>query len=349
MKTSDITIVFQGSMKPYAQRDTVPFANALKLTRRSIPGARILLSTWEGADIPAGLPIDEVVLSKDPGPLAPLKLTDQKANNINRQIVCTQAGLSAVKTPYAVKLRTDCYLEHASFIDFYETQLRRDQRARRIVANSFFTLDMAVFERIPYHVSDWFQFAATDVLQAYWDVPLMSEAAGRFYERRPHAKGSNVFEKRFRAEFAVEQHMGMHYARRLGYAPPRYLNDTSDEVLRDYRRFLANEVLVLDPWQIGLVFPKYQWVNASLMQGINNFMHLDWLALTGQPSFDEADVPGQLEQAIARRHRLKKIAGMLFDASQPFHGPMFEPSLRGRVVRRLLMRAFRLLRGVARA
>ncbi|MDB5942840.1 MAG: hypothetical protein JWQ13_2406 [Ramlibacter sp.] len=348
MRTRDITVIFQGAMKVHRPRDGLAFAEILKRTRKAIPGARVILSTWEGADVPENLAIDELVLSPDPGPLAPLKLTDDKANNINRQIVSTEAGMRAVRTPYAVKLRTDCFLEHAGFIDFHGALLRRDQRANRIVAAAFFTMDTAVFERIPYHLSDWFQFARTEVLQSYWQVPLMTAAAGRFYETHAHAPDSNVFEKRFRAEFAVEQYIAMRYAQKLGYACPSRLNDVRPEVLRDHHRFLADETLVLDPWQCGMVFPKYQWVNDSLMQGINNFMHLDWLALTGQASLEDAG-PGEVERAVARRKRLKRVAQRLFDASRPLHGAMFEESPRGRFVRRQLMRAFRLLRNFARA
>ena len=348
MKTSDITIVFQGAFKPYAPMGSLSFSEILKRTRKSLPGARIMVSTWEGADVPAVLGIDQLVQSKDPGALAPLKLTDNKANNINRQIVCTRAGLAAVATPYALKLRTDCFLEHAGFIDFYLAQLRRDQRARRIVANAFFTLDTAVFERFPYHVSDWAQFGQTEVLRAYWDVPLMTPAAGRFYESRPHPPRSNVFEKRFRAEFAVEQYICMHYAARLGYALPRCLNDSTGTVLAGYQRFLAEETLVLDPWQLGVVFPKYGWVNDSVLQGINNVMHLDWLALTGQPPFDDTE-PEVFEAVLARRRRLKKVTAWLFGVSAPLHGLLFELSGRGRLVRRLAMRAFRLVRRVTGA
>jgi hypothetical protein len=348
MKTSDITIVFQGAFKPYAPMGSLPFAEILKRTRKAVPGARIMVSTWEGADVPEVLGIDQLVQSKDPGALAPLKLTDTKANNINRQIVCTRAGLAAVTTPYALKLRTDSFLEHAGFIDFYLAQLRRDQHARRIVANAFFTLDTAVFERFPYHVSDWAQFGLTEVLQTYWDVPLMTPAAGRFYENRPHPANANVFERRFRAEFAVEQYIGMHYAGRLGYPLPRCLNDSEDAVLAGYRRFLAEETLVLDPWQLGVVFPKYGWVNDSVLQGINNVMHLDWLAMSGQPPFDDSE-PEVYAAVAARRRRLKAVTAWLFNATAPLHGVLFELSGRGRVVRRLAMGAFKLVRRVTGA
>jgi hypothetical protein len=341
VKTSDITIVFQGAVKAYAQRDGVPFAQCVRRTRKALPNARVVLSTWEGTEIPAGAALDDVVFSPDPGPLAPLKLTDNKANNINRQIVSTLAGLRAVRTGHAVKLRTDCFLEHAGFLDFHARQARRDTQPRRIVTSAFFTLDLDMFERIPYHVSDWFQFAPSEVLQSYWNVPPMTQGAARHYEQHRHAVGSNVWEKRFRAEFAVEQYICMAYARGLGYRVPRYLNDTSEDVVRDYRRYLASETLVLDPWQIGVVFPKYTWVNNSVVQSLNNVMHLDWLALTGSPALEEDEPPELLQRALVRRRRQRALARRLAEISSPLHARVFEESARGRFLRLQAMRAYR--------
>jgi hypothetical protein len=348
MKTSDITIVFQGAFKAYKQVGSPSFAEMVKFTRKVLPGATVILSTWEGAEIPDKLGVDDIVFCKDPGALAPLKLTDDKLNNINRQIATTYAGMQRVKTPYAVKLRTDCFLEHASFIDFYETQVKRDGRVNRIVTGAFFTLDIRVFERIPYHVSDWFQFGLTEVLQSYWDVPFMTAVAGKYYETHEHAPGSNLFERRFRAQFAVEQYICMQYAESIGYRAPARLNDVSPAVLEDAQRFLATEILVLDPWQCGLVFPKYGWVNASVLQRINNVMHLDWLALARQPAFDDSE-PATLEQAIASRKRLKQISQWLFEISAPAHKLLFEQSGRGRFVRRVAMKVFRIFRVIKRA
>lgn len=343
MNISDVTVVFQGAFKAHAPRDGKPFAQILKRTRQALPGAQIVVSTWAGTEVPGLFGIDHVVHSVDPGALAPLKLTDDKANNINRQIVSTRAGLAAVQTRYVVKMRTDCLLDHAGFIDFFVAQARRDGHERRIVAGAFFTLDATVLERIPYHVSDWFQFGLTEVLRDYWRIPLMTPAQGRHYESRVHAPHSNVFERRFRAEFAVEQYLALPYARQRGYLCPQYLNDIRPEVRADYQRFLAQEVLVLDPWHIGLVFPKYTWVNDSLVQRINNFMHLDWLALSpGHPGFDDAK-PEFLRALLTRRRRLKALAGRLFDATQPLHGLIFGDSPLSRVVRRQAMRVFRLL------
>ena len=77
MKTSDITLVFQGAFKPYVTREHDDVARNIKLTRKVLPGARIVLSTWSGAELPSGLAVDAVVQSPDPGGLPPLKLDDR--------------------------------------------------------------------------------------------------------------------------------------------------------------------------------------------------------------------------------------------------------------------------------
>lgn len=348
MKTDEITIVFQGAIKAYKQLGAPSFSEMVRNTRKVLPGSTIILATWEGAEIPKCLGVDEVVFVEDPGALAPLKLIDNKLNNINRQIASTRAGMRQVKTRYAVKLRTDSFLEHASFIDFYEKQVRRDGRSNRIVTSAFFTLDIRVFERIPYHVSDWFQFGLTDVLRAYWNVPFMTEEAGRYYETHSHVSGSNVFERRFRAQFAVEQYICMNYAGTIGYLVPEHISDTAAGVVADSQRFVATEVLVLDPWQCGFLLPKYQWVHVSVWQRINNLMHIDWLALSAQSALDDTE-PADLQAALASRQRLKSFARWLFEISSPAHMMIFEQSIRGKILRRAAMKVFHFLRALGRA
>jgi hypothetical protein len=342
MRISDITLVFQGAFKPYITRDGENGFNNIRLTRRAMPGARIILSTWEGTEIPATLPVDEVVFSADPGGLAPLKLDDDKVNNINRQMVSTQAGLNAVTTPYAVKLRTDCWLGHAGFLDFHAEQRKRDKGRERLIACSFFTLDPTVFERIPFHLSDWFHFGPTDMLQAYWSAPPMSAEQARFYESHRHVPDSSYFERKFRTRFAAEQHLCTYYAGALGYTCPQFLNDGAPEVMRDYYRFLADEVMLLDPWQIGLEFKKYGWVGASQFQCMNNLMHLDWLRISGQHKSGAADEV-HLARMIAERARKKELVRMAFRHTQGAHAFLFDPTRGGARVRRAANRILRML------
>ena len=342
MRTADITLVFQGSFKPYVTREREDFVRNIRLTRKILPGARVILSTWEGSDVPRGVGVDQVVMSEDPGSLPPLKLDDNKVNNGNRQLLTTQAGLAAVTTPYAVKLRTDCRLEHAGFLDFYAEQLKRDEGRERLLACSFFTLDPTVFERLPFHLSDWFQFGTTAQLQAYWSAPAITQAEACHYAVHPHDAGSSWFERRFRARFAVEQHLCRHYAAGLGYACPAFLNDASAAVLAEFERFLASEVILLDPWQIGLVFEKYNWAGSSLFQSMNNLMHLDWLALNERDLAAQPHVEG-LRRLIAERQHKKRMVRRGLRLSEPLHAFVFDPMGKGDRVRRAAHRLLRLL------
>jgi hypothetical protein len=336
MKTADITLVFQGVFKPWVTREREDFARNIALTRKVLPGARIVLSTWEGVDLPRGLRLDGVVESADPGALAPLKLDDRKPNNINRQLATTQAGLAAVTTPYVAKLRTDCFLEHAGFLDYYLEQRALDGGRERLLASSFFTLDPTLFERLPYHISDWFHFGPTELVRAYWSAPPMSMDDAQYHEIHPHAPGSSVFERRFRARCAVEQHICTAFAAGLGYACPRFLNDLSDTVLDDYRRFLAQEMMLLDPWQIGLRFDKYGWVGGSLFQRLNNLMFLDWAALLDDGL--RLCGPGgraELHRLIDERQRQKAMARVAFRHTSALHAMLFDPARPHHPVRRL--------------
>ena len=342
MRTTDISIVFQGVFKPYVTRERDNFIRNIKLTRRALPGAQLILSTWEGSDIPAGLAVDAVVLSQDPGALAPLKLNDDKVNNINRQIVTARAGLAAVTTSHAVKMRTDCFLEHAGFLDFHAALLGCGERRERLLACSFFTVDPTIFEHLSYHLSDWFQFGTTAAMQRYWSAPTLPMDQARYYETHPHAAGATIFEQRFRARFAVEQHLCMCYAGALGYHCPAFLNQADAELANDYRRFLAHEVMLLDPWQIGLVFPKYHWVGASLFQSMNNLMHLDWLAIN-EPYLAAQPDASALRALIARRARKKSLVRQGFHASRWLHPFLFDPAGRGNAVRKVAHRLLRYL------
>ncbi|MES2901966.1 MAG: WavE lipopolysaccharide synthesis family protein [Pseudomonadota bacterium] len=342
MKTTDITLVFQGVFKPYVTRDFEAFERNIRFTRKVLPGAKVILSTWEGTEVPASLAVDAVVMSPDPGALAPLKLDDDKANNVNRQLLSTRAGMDAVTTPYAAKIRTDCHLQHAGFIDFYSAQRLLDGGRERLLACSFFTPDPTMFERLPYHVSDWFHFGPTGMLRDYWSAQQMLPQDARYYESQTHAPDSTFFEKKFRSRFAVEQHICMQFAQGLGYTCPRYLNDVSEPVLRDYLRFLGREIMLLDPWQIGVMFNKYAWVGNSHFQQMNNLMHLDWLALAN-PALDGCREAGHLRALIRQRARKKNSGRLAFQYSRILHALLFDASRNGHPVRRIAARLARRL------
>lgn len=274
MDLREITIVFQGAFNAYLGEDRFNFKENLKVIRRILPGVKIILSTWEGTYVPDNLKLDKVIFSKDPGGLNGIKRKEiDKANNINRQIVSTYNGLLAVETKYTVKLRTDCYLEHAGFIDYFK---KFNKGNDSFIASCFFTIDPNIYEHMPFHISDWFQFGKTETLLEYWSVPLMTKEDAAWYLSNSYAEHSGYFDKEFVAKFAVEQYLAMNYAKRFGYDTPHYHNDNREELLKSHNKFLAEKVIVLDPWQIGLSFPKYRWAYSSKFSSMNCIMFLDW-------------------------------------------------------------------------
>ncbi|WP_241303203.1 WavE lipopolysaccharide synthesis family protein [Burkholderia stabilis] len=300
ISTSDITIVLQGNVTPFTSSNGDSFLNFANVTRATLPNASIILSTWEGVEVPHNAPVDKIIRSKDPGSLPGVKF-DDKPSNLNRQLVSTLAGLEQVKTRYAIKLRTDCSLEHAGFLEQYDTFRKIDSHGEdRIATSAFFTLDPTIFEHMPFHVSDWFHFSTTEQLLKYWSAPLMTKEDASHYERHKFAKHSSYLDRKFRSRLAVEQYLGTTFAKKLGYSVPQFHNDTPQHILAAHEDFIARHLLVLDPWQAGLCFPKYFWAYKSNMQWMNCIMFLDWYRMYVE-KFNPTTVDKGLYDAAMKR------------------------------------------------
>lgn len=111
ISTGEISVIVQGGIGKLTEESLRSLVNAL-------PGAEIILSTWKGMDT-GGLHYDKLVLSQDPGAV----YCDRVAgtlNNVNRQLVSTQAGLRAATRPYILKTRTDILFENAEFLSYFQ-------------------------------------------------------------------------------------------------------------------------------------------------------------------------------------------------------------------------------------
>jgi hypothetical protein len=329
VRESDITVVFQGPLV----RGSGGTAEQIRRTQLVLPDAHYILSTWTGSEL-AGIDVDDIVLSVDPGGLSGIKRRDNanEPNNINRQLLSTRRGMDLANTEYAIKLRSDCFLEHAGFLHWFE-RVRADGPAR-IVASSLFTIDPMMFEQMSYHVSDWFQFGETSALRDYWSAAFMNEADASYYERHPYAEHSTFMDRRFRSRLAVEQYVASQYAARLGYKVPQYHNDLCEEVIAGHRRFLAEQFLILDPWQIGLRFPKYAWAYRSSFQRLNCLLFLDWYRLYLEQGGAPIETGAPLGSFGARKKR-KQVARALSRWMDKAGPVLVQPSVKY-VVNRLL-------------
>jgi hypothetical protein len=177
INNADITVVVQGPVvaSPDRRMDEGITEKCLASIREHLPGAKILLSTWVGQPV-EGLDVDELLLNEDPGSNVTEYGVDGKpdASNNNRQIVSSRNGLARVKTPYAMKLRSDNYLTGAQFKELQQRfPVRSDQDrffTERVVVNNTFTRDYARAKRVVFHLCDFFYFGRTEDVRAIWDI-----------------------------------------------------------------------------------------------------------------------------------------------------------------------------------
>lgn len=172
MDSSAISVIVQGPVVPEG-RGPISTLGCLQSIRQSLPRAEVLLSTWENQPS-QGLDFDVLVQSVDPGGQ---QRPDGLWHNVNRQIVSTLAGLRRATRLHAVKMRTDCRLESARFLETYE---RRPIDPRFPTLFRDWVLSPELYSRNPEHLacvrlflpSDIFFFGLRSDLLDLWDCPL---------------------------------------------------------------------------------------------------------------------------------------------------------------------------------
>lgn len=322
IKSKKITIVFQGQIDPNqlgsGATDGTDFLYNLAQTKKALPNAKVILSTWNSFEFPsdyntaAKLGVDRLILNPDPGGLPNIKFGYDTPNNVNRQITSTAAGMALVTTKYALKLRADSFLTSDSLLAIYDDYVKAIKKAPQsdsqtlspqskkakkigtkkrkknnkkyspIAVASFFTIDPNVYEHMAFHVSDWVQFGKRKVLQEYWSVKPMSEKNATYFESHNHDDDAAFFDNQFRTKLAVEQHIAIKYAKSRGYKVPSHYNQIDDDILNGYNRFLAEHFIVLDLERFGLSFPKYGWVQGDDFMALNCVSHEDWYRLLNE-------------------------------------------------------------------
>lgn len=286
--------------------------------KKWLPSSRMILSTWHGELIQSDWDFDTVIFSDDPGTLPAFKYSSPSAlNNVNRQILSSNAGLRSVHSKYALKLRTDCCLEHGEILRFFSEYGKNGRLSERIVVAHLFSVDPRFFEQMPFHFSDWLQFGDAAKLKSLWNTPLMSEADASYYDKNLHAAWSSAFDKLYRSRFAAEQYIWKNYAEKLGYIIPKFHNDLTPEILESHDRFLSNEIVIVDVQDIGLKFDRYAWALRSSLQRFNCINHLDWRrTATINGKFSKMPIA---EMTIAqRRLRVKRCLKIIRHGSVSF-------------------------------
>ncbi len=290
------------------------------------------------------LGVDNLILNSDPGGLPNIRFGFDAPNNANRQITSAAAGMALVDTKYALKLRADSFLTNNNLLTIYDeyldavkrgapqldsetltskTKSKKDQSKAKpkskksgkktnkkyspIAVANFFTIDPSIYQHMAYHVSDWVQFGRRKVLQEYWSIKPMTKENASYFENNAHDEEATFYDDQFRTRLAVEQHIAVQFAKTRGYKVPSLYNHTNKKILADHDRFLAEHFIVLDIDQIGLSFPKYDWVKNDEFAVLNCVNHEDWYRLFND--YWQVNSPNQaLLRGSDNRQALKRSA-----------------------------------------
>jgi WavE lipopolysaccharide synthesis len=268
---SEITVVMQGDIRS----ETI---SAIRSVRHLLPNSRLILSTFNTEDTASiADEVDDVILSDDPGAMPSFVKTDiLLVNNVNRQLTTSKAGLDLVRTAYAVKMRTDCVLHNANCVDLLERFSTSNADPEILLVSSFFTRHPYGLACYLFHVSDWFVCGRSDRVRQFFSAPLMTLDDATWFERHKSLKSSTYAARRFRARFTPEQHITTHFAHTLGYQTPHYLNHWTIGLAEEYEDFLASEVVVASPSQLGFTIGKYIGIEDNIYQRVDCISFSDW-------------------------------------------------------------------------
>jgi len=223
---------------------------------------------------------DKIVISKGALQLPPIKSDSDKLNHCNMQIQAAKDGLNAVTGKYVLRIRNDIIFLDRQFLNQYEENVDRERGdaayfTKRILISWLFTLNPYTLERLPLHISDWFNLGPTEDVRKLWNVPEMTLADAVHYRAHHHMKHSNAREKQFNTRLAVEQHVAFNcFSPQFPDLILNYHNDLTN-VERAMDILLDNFVLC-DLIKANCVFEKYRIDFDSLEKKYHCLTPADW-------------------------------------------------------------------------
>ena len=278
---SNITVVLQGStLQKFNGFRCVE--HSVASIRKYMPDCKIILSTWEGEDIPSNLLIDKIIFNKDPGYYTRDCTENGKKNNVNRQIVSTLAGLKEVKTGYALKLRTDFVLTGTNFIKELNRYRKCDDNyrifERKIVCSMFDTRKpYGVYYNLPFHVGDFFFFGLTKDLIKLFDIPLVTKEEFTWFVDHTEFQPDTFAKNKFGGEQSIWIGCLKSNGKKVDCEYSTHINPS---IAEESDKFLVNNFVPYS-FKRACILPLKEGLRAEskFLTYCDNYTHLEWVAL----------------------------------------------------------------------
>ena len=253
---TQITFVIQGAVCFHGGINVT--AKCIRSIKRYHPCSKVVLSTWNASE-PEVPSCNLVVKSADPGEIP---TSNSYLRNYNRMIVSTLNGLRHVQTRYAVKIRSDFWIDHRINIGSYlhAISCSEPKYSKDLVLMCMSSRHYRLF---PFFISDWFHFGEIDAMLAIWDTPLLSPQE---IDGPPAAKGVVNFPFVFCDVYDSmdyhlhsEQRLALKWLQKLGHI--KNTNNTSE--LFTFKSLLSGY----------LVLGKYLAVESRYKVGLRSYKH----------------------------------------------------------------------------
>ncbi|MGC8668450.1 MAG: WavE lipopolysaccharide synthesis family protein [Chthonomonadales bacterium] len=282
-RPKDISFVVQG---PIVRSPHVNTADVCASIRTHFSGAEIILSTWEGADV-RGVDCDQVVLSKDPGPLP-------FAQNTNRQIVSTWAGIEKATRPMLMKTRTDLLFTSSSVLDYWGKWTKRTEGLRltseRILVPHVYQRRPSYLYPTAFHPSDWCFFGLREDVELLFDIPLLTPSRAVCTVSPDPLSRIHWWWSEECTYAAPEQYIWVSALRkRFDHVAFEQFFHLTPLSLYQTELSFANNLVVLNAYdQFGIFCPKYPDTGRAFAD-FTLYDHADWLEL--YDLYCEAELP----------------------------------------------------------
>ena len=258
IKFDSISVIVQGAIIKSETK------KCLESIRKHLPGAQIVLSTWENSDV-VGLEYDTLVMNRDQG----AKISSFKHNtfnNCNRMIVSTQSGIKKADQRHLLKLRSDLFLTNSDFLRYWDKFpiVNNDYKLfeHRILASSIYSREFAATEYgfpMLFRPSDFWFFGLTKDLEKYFDAPLQRDEEAidwsfKYPNRIPYL--GSIW------RYSPEQHLCFNMVKRC--FPHIEFYDTSDwneKNIEQSQQILYNNFVFLGYHESGIYCEKhFKWM-----------------------------------------------------------------------------------------
>lgn len=274
-----ISVVIQG---PYHKDVT---DRVIASVRNCLPGAVIIFSTCD-ADLPGKIPgLDHLIVSPDPGAFL---FGQDGVNNINRQIVNVRAGLALVRTPFAMKLRSDFAVSGRDFLNFFDlcpgSEKKYQVFSHKLLSCCYFSRNPREGVPFPFHPSDLTFFGKTDDLMKLFDIPLMTKEQA-FWDSA----------KLPPFQYWPEQYIFINCLRKNHFpCDCGFFDDRRPENVEQTERYFASNFIFLDFSQFNLVPQTGRFSKKIDPESFMScYTHVEWLRLYRDYVDPQLQVPRQ--------------------------------------------------------